>query len=446
MPEGNDEIDRAAPPLGDPLPHQRLLAVPAAGGVIKERPEDFIVDEVPLYEPSGEGEHLYLRLQKSNVSHNELLEVLQRHYGVGERAIGFAGMKDKVGVTRQTVSIHLPGRPDGEPPKHPRLTVLWATRHQNKLRRGHLVGNRFAIRIRKVDPLRAPAVLRQLRELERSGIPDYYGFQRFGYRRNNHRLGALLLREDWDGLLGELLGVHGSPSPEHQRDRREMFHRGEHAEALPLWARGDRTERAAIGALLRGAAPQQAVMSLGRTALSFWVSALQSYIFNRVLDRRIADGLFDRLLDGDVAWKHDSRASFVVDFAAEAEASFAARTAAFELSPSGPLVGPGMLQPRGAPARFEADALAAVGLDSALFSKMPFDIVGARRPMRVQITAIDIESGIDEHGSFIRVAFDLPRGAYATVVLRELIGEGAEGGQDEAAAGSDGVPGTGDAT
>lgn len=433
--EGNESTDRAVTPLGDPLPHQRLLAVPAAGGIIKERPEDFIVDEIPLYEPSGEGEHLYLRIQKSNVSHNELLEVLERHYGVPEEAIGFAGMKDKVGVTRQTVSVHLPGRPDGEPPKHPRITVLWSTRHQNKLRRGHLVGNRFAIRIRKVDPLRAPVVLKQLRELERIGIPDYYGFQRFGYRRNNHRLGALLLRKDWDGLLGELLGFRGSPSPDHQRDRREMFHKGQHAEAKPLWARGDRAERAAVSALVRGAAPQQAVMGIGRTTLSFWVSALQSYVFNRVLDRRIADGLFHRLLDGDVAWKHDSRRTFVVDFAEEDEASFIARAAAFELSPSGPLPGPGMVQPRGVAAQREAETIAADGLDATLFTDMPFDIEGTRRPMRVQVTDIDIESGIDEHGGYIRVAFDLPRGAYATVVLRELIGEGAEGPPEDAAPG-----------
>lgn len=419
--------------LGDPLPRERLLAVPAAGGAIKERPEDFLVDELALYEPSGTGEHLYLRVQKTNLAHNEIVDVLQRHYRVKEEAIGFAGMKDKVAVTQQTVSIHLPGRPDGDLPRHPRLAVLWAARHENKIRRGHLLGNRFAIRIRRIDPLRAPAIRRQLRELERTGIPDYYGFQRFGYRRNNHRLGLLVLRQEWDGLLAELLGTSGSSSPEHQRERRELFHEARHVDALPMWARGDRAERAAVGALARGASPRAAVASVGRTTMAFWVSALQSYVFNRVLDRRIADGLFDRLLEGDVAWKHDSRRVFVVaadDLAAEA---FAGRVATFDLSPSGPLPGPGMVQPVGAPAEREAAVLAEEGLDGSTFATLPFDLVGTRRPLRVQLSNVDVEGGFDEHGPYVRVAFDLPRGAYATVVLRELIGDGAERAADDTA-------------
>lgn len=417
--------------LRDPLPSRRLTAAPAAGGVIKQRPEDFVVHEVPLYEPAGTGEHLYLRIRKSNLSHSELIRILRRHYKVRECDIGFAGMKDKLAVTEQTLSIHLPGRPDGEPPEHPRLSVLWATRHENKLRRGHLVGNRFVIRIRQLDPLRAPAIHRQLRALEASGIPDYFGYQRFGYRRNGHRLGLLVLVEAWQELLGELLGAGGSPFPEHQRERREAFDAGRIAESAALWMPGDRPERAAMAALVRGADARGAVDAIDSTTKAFWISALQSYVFNRVVDRRIDDGLLDRLLEGDLAWKHDSRACFAITPELAADPEIAARLARFELSPSGPLPGPGMLRPGGRPAALESEVLAETGLSEATFERVPFKTAGMRRPLRVRLAAPDVEGAFDEHGPFVRVAFDLPRGAYATIVLRELIGAGAEGAEQE---------------
>ncbi|MGA1225166.1 MAG: tRNA pseudouridine(13) synthase TruD, partial [Phycisphaerales bacterium] len=166
---------------------------------------------MPLYEPCGEGEHLYLGIQKRHMSHGELLRLLSRHFAVTESAIGAAGMKDRIAITRQTVSVHLPGRaaegPVGEIDLGTdRATVLWTAWHRNKLRRGHLLGNRFVVRIRRIDPLSAPRIWRGLQRLEREGCPNYFGPQRFGYRGNTHRLGALVLREDWDGVLAELLG------------------------------------------------------------------------------------------------------------------------------------------------------------------------------------------------------------------------------------------------
>ena len=96
--------------LGDPMPRGRLLDVDPLPGRIKLRDEDFIVDEIPLYEPVGEGEHLYLWVQKKGMAHTELIEAFKRHFDVREDAIGAAGMKDRVAMTSQTISIHLPGR------------------------------------------------------------------------------------------------------------------------------------------------------------------------------------------------------------------------------------------------------------------------------------------------------------------------------------------------
>src|SRR5690606_26564691 len=107
------------------------------------------------------------------------------------------------------------------------LTILEASRHTNKLRRGHLRGNEFTIKIRDIDPIMAPRVWRQLRELERRGVPDYFGSQRFGYRTNNHRLGWCVIKGAWQELIDELLGARGSIFPEHQRERRAQYDAGE---------------------------------------------------------------------------------------------------------------------------------------------------------------------------------------------------------------------------
>lgn len=416
--------------LPDPLPRRRLLDVPGVGGRIKVRPEDFIVDEIPLYDPSGEGEHVYVGVRKIGVSHGEMIQALQAHFNVREVAIGFAGMKDKVGVTQQTVSIHLPDQQreirvpatllDG------RIELLWAMRHGNKIRRGHLKGNRFVIRIRDIDPLKAPSIRRHLVELERRGVPDYYGYQRFGYRRNNHLLGLLLLRQEWQAMLDELLGSRGSSFPPHQRERRELYDAGRLHEALSQWTRNDRAERIALQSLIAGRPPRENILGIGQHALGFWVSALQSYLFNRVLDYRLEAGLFDRLIDGDLAWKHDTRCVFPVTAELLAEGTLEDRIRDFEISPSGPIWGSGMMRVSGAAAEIDLMGMAEAGLDPGVFDQARYGLEGTRRPLRARVQNVQIDSGVDEHGAYVRLAFDLPRGAYATVLLREIMGDGVE--------------------
>lgn len=418
----------AVPPaqdaLPDPLPARRLLDVPTVTGRIKVRPEDFLVDEIPLYDPVGEGEHLYLRVQKINMAHGEMMSLLAMHYRVSLAAIGFAGMKDRVGVTHQAVSIHLPGIEAPAPPQHERLSVLWQVRHANKLRRGHLAGNRFSIRVRDVDPLKAPLLWKRLLRLAEIGAPDYFGPQRFGYRRNNHRLGHLLLHGRHDEVLRELLGTGGTPFPEHQRPQRELFDAGRFAESLPLWSRADVAERAAIRALAAGADAARAVRAVPRDDRAFWVNSLQSAIFNRVLDERLDDGTLAALSIGDVAFIHGNGALFLVgeeDIAAGADRpSLRDRLESFEISPSGPLPGSGLVAATGRTHERELAAIERFGalplLDSAAGGPE-----GTRRPFRNRVANPAIEASMDEQGPFVRVAFDLPKGAYATVVLRELI-------------------------
>ena len=417
--------DPCVGPVVDPSPRRLLL--PADGrppGTIKERAEDFIVEELPLYDPSGEGEHLYLGLQRRHMSHSEMLRTLQRHFGVSESAIGAAGMKDRIALVRQAVSIHLPGRE--APPLDfgtDRLGAMWSMRHTNKLRRGHLAGNRFVIRIRRIDPLRSPAIWRRLQTLERRGVPNYFGLQRFGYRRNNHLLGALLLEQRWEEILRELLGATGSPFPAHQRERREAFDAGRLDEAAAGWGRNDHAERLAARKFRQCGDARRAVFAAGEHVRSFWISALQSAIFNRLLDERLEAGTLDALELGDVAHRHAGGACFVVGASDLAEPALAERVARGEVSPAGPLWGTKTLAAGGAVEPREHAILRSFGLDPERIERYRFEVDGARRPYRIFPANAELDGGTDEHGPYVRIAFDLPKGAFATVVLRELIEE-----------------------
>ncbi|MHC5004542.1 MAG: tRNA pseudouridine(13) synthase TruD [Planctomycetota bacterium] len=408
------------PVLPDPLPRRYVTTGEGVGGRIKVRPEDFLVDELPLYEPCGKGEHLYLGIEKNRVSHGELLATLSRHFRISPNAVGFAGMKDKHGITRQTVSLHLLEDPPAVEIPHERIRVLWAMRHRNKIRRGHLRGNRFSIRIREIDATKAPRVLQLVRQLQQSGVPCSFGPQRFGYRCNNHIIGASLLRENWWGALEELLGTRGTWFPDYQRPRRELYDAGRFAEAVELWTPADRTELIAIKALAAGQSPESACLAVGRTTFSFWLSSLQSAVFNSVLERRLAAGRLAELGDGDLAWKHDNGRVFAVSQLELDDPETARRLDAVEISPTGPLWGTAMVETGGAVRQAEEEALQAFGFTRDELLGCPRAPKGGRRPLRVPLRHVEVDAGIDEHGHYVRVAFDLPPGAYATVVLREL--------------------------
>ena len=421
----------APAPIADRDPHvvPRLYVtgdIPAIGGHLKERPEDFLVDEVPAYDPSGAGEHIYMLVQKRAMSTLEMVEVVARHFGVPRGAIGYAGLKDKAAITRQVVSVHVPGRSIDDFPMltHDRVSVLWADLHANKLRPGHLRGNRFSIRIRGVKATDVRTAKRVLDRLEAVGVPNRVGEQRFGMLGNNHLVGRALVAGEYDRAVDELLG----PNAEHpalNAEGRTLFAAGRFADAAEAYPRAARTERRVLGTLARGASPERAMRSLDEPILRYYVSAFQSAVFNAVLDGRVADGAIGRLTDGDLAFKHENGAVFAVTPDLAADPATAARLAAFEISPSGPLWGAGMLRAAGETDAAEIAALAAVGTtpeslrEAALRSRLSLE--GKRRPLRVPVIDPEVEGGLDEHGPYVRCAFELPRGSFATVVLREIM-------------------------
>jgi tRNA pseudouridine13 synthase len=396
-------------------------------------PEDFEVEEVPSYGPSGEGDHLLLWIEKRCIPTFEAARRLAGHLGIPPRDVGHAGLKDAHAVTRQQLSLPAPAPGDGAPAFDPEslvgleldgLRVLGAGRHGHKLRRGHLRANRFRLRLRGVDAAGEAALREGLARLTRGGAPNRFGAQRFGGPgAPTARLGLLLLCGDVDGFLRALIG--GGPGEDPRRaEARARLEAGRPGDALAVMPRGLRAERAALGALARGRDAAAAARAVPRELRQLYVSAAQSLVFNQLSDDRVRAGTLGRLAVGDIAWLHDRGACFRV----EDPATEQPRADHLELSPAGPLFGKKLLLAGGEVADRERAALQAIGLGRSLravgaqghgqkgaaLAPRPS---GARRPYRVPVT----EPSVKRLGDDLVLAFTLPPGAYATTVCEELL-------------------------
>ncbi len=335
-------------------PVPRSAAEARIQGRYKVAPEDFVVEELPLYEPSGQGEHCWLWIEKRGIATFDLLEELGRKLGISPKQFGVAGLKDAQAIARQWVSVAgvEPERLAGRETES--FQVLRATRHGNKLRLGHLRGNRFELLLRGTAPGDGERATAVLADCARLGVPNYFGEQRFGKRGANLDKGLRILHGD----------------------------------------------------------PRRAARSLPRRLLGLLISAVQSEVFNRVLMARLPD--LHVLRPGDIACLHRNGACFAVPDPAVEQP----RAEAFEISPTGPLPGPEMLQPDLAVRELEDSVLAAMALDPAVFEGLPYGLGrGERRPLRVPVeapAAVETPDGL-------RLGFGLPKGCYATSLLRELL-------------------------
>jgi len=216
---------------------------------LRETPEDFRVDEIPLYRPTGEGEHTFVLVEKRERTTEEVARDLARAAGVRPRDVGYAGRKDRVAVATQWFSVPRLAPDAALGLTLPGVRVLEAAAHPHKLRTGHLRGNRFRIVVRDLDAAEIAGAQRRLEDLVHAGMPNRFGAQRFGRDGDNAEAGRRL-------LAGETPG----------RDRRRA---------------------------------------------RFMLSALQAEVFNAVLAEREPDLV--RLERGDVALIHESGALFVVE-------------------------------------------------------------------------------------------------------------------------------------
>lgn len=154
--------------------------------LFKQTPRDFVVEELPLYEFSGEGEHLVLFVRKKSLSTLELVGILARYLGIQNKEIGYAGLKDKHAMTKQYISIHKKHEEAMDKFEHEGVKILSKAYHNNKIKTGHLKGNRFYIKLKKVNPTSAQKLDEALKNISKFGMPNFFGFQRFGNDGDNH--------------------------------------------------------------------------------------------------------------------------------------------------------------------------------------------------------------------------------------------------------------------
>ncbi len=384
--------------------------LPGIGGQIKTVPADFFVEEIPKYEPSGEGQHVYITLEKTNLTTLKVLGMMARALGVNRKAIGYAGLKDAHAVTRQTFSVDGITEDAARALEIPGVKILRVTRHRNKLKPGHSAGNKFVIRVRGVEKSALPAAETIVARLQARGVPNYFGEQRFGHRNNSQWLGKALVQNDMDTFLRELLGKPQPTEAEPARYARALFDSGDRAAALAAFPPFLRDERAVLRQLVRTGDPRQAVRALDRRLKRLYVSAYQSYLFNKLLAQRLPT--LHQLETGDVAYIHRNGACFVVEDAA-AEQS---RADTLAISPAGPMFGAKMLAAQGKPGARENRLLVEEDIALSDFKVPGVNFNGERRPYRIPLT--DASLWWDDG---LMIAFSLPPGVYATMVLREIM-------------------------
>lgn len=330
---------------------------PGIGGKIKQRPDHFIVEEIPLYEPEGKGEHLFVNITKENKTTREIQLELAELFKLKPHNIGRAGLKDKDARTTQTFSILLQNynKPTRELKelieKNIEVTVNWMKYHGNKLRTGHLLGNKFIITITELEVKKEEAykVSRMISDqLHESGLPNFYGEQRTGKEGENIVLGWKILRgEEW---------------------------------IKNKWLR------------------------------RYLISSYQSYLCNRYLAMRFRKGLFLKMLPGDLAKKHDTGGLFWVDDPVNAQRRFNNR----EISYTAPMYGYKMTEAKNEAKKLEDEVIEAAGISNDQFRK--HKITGTRRLGRI---LPDITTEKSKKGIVLK--FELPKGSFATIVLREFM-------------------------
>ncbi|MEX5511064.1 tRNA pseudouridine(13) synthase TruD [Pseudomonas paralactis] len=319
--------------------------------VLKATAEDFQVDEVLDIPLTGDGEHLWLWVEKRGLNTEEAARRIAKAAGVPLRTVSYAGLKDRQALTRQWFSVQLPGKadPDMSGAENDTLKILKTTRHKRKLQRGAHSANGFTLRLTQLAGDTA-AIDARLQLIARHGIPNYFGAQRFGHNGGN------------------------------VVDARE-------------WA-------------ARKALPEQ------RNVRSRLLSTARSYLFNKVLAARVADGSWQRAQVGDLLAFTDSRSFFP---AGEAECSDP-RLAILDLHPTGPQWGEGDSPAKGLTHELE-QSVAASEADLRDW------LVNAGMSQERRILRLPI-GGLTWHypgPDILQLEFVLPAGCFATVLVRELV-------------------------
>lgn len=335
----------------------------------RQSARDFVVDEIPLYPFSGEGEHLVLHIRKKNLSTWQMIDIFSNHLGIKSRDIGYAGLKDKNAQTKQYISLPKKCEPMLENFDHEGIKILDRHYHNNKIRTGHLKGNRFFIRLKKVNPTAAYKIHEALKTIKKNGIPNYFGFQRFGTDGENYLKGKAIL----EGTFKE------------KNKKLHQFYINAYQSYL---FNGWLSRRVQLSHLIESFTPQELASSLALTTTELALMKKQKHPF--------------KLIRGDVLMHYPYGKIFHYENEEEI-----ARFDAHDISVTGLLSGKRATRAVGAAYTIEQE-----------FDTITKDIDGARR--YGWIYPQEIEGIYKENEAWFELHFTLPKGSYATVLIEEI--------------------------
>jgi tRNA pseudouridine13 synthase len=433
--------DRWLPPMEERFLGLEFYATTGRGlgGRLKQEPEDFRVEELSAYpRPAADGPVTVLRIRSRGWEQHELTAQLAHQMGIPMHRIRWAGTKDRRAVADRLLTYR------GDPPRSdqislPNVEVLEIYRTREQLVLGHHYGNRFQVHMTEV-PLppeealdRAKEALGQLQTL--GGFPNFFGIQRFGeVRPITHSVGRALVHGDVAKAVDiYLTEIPPGETPLAADARRAYALHRDAQRALREFPVGFQFERTLLDHLARGHTPDRALRALGRPLRTLFIHAYQAYLFNRYLSRRRSAGLSlvepvagDWLLrvtrDGTVPGRDPVPVSD--DNLVECQLLTDRHRARL----AGPLVGYSTPPIDGPPGVALEAILRDEGVTREQF-RLPAtpDIAseGNWRPLWCPAPAVELDSGRNSSGTSIRLAFHLPRGTYATVLLREFMKTGA---------------------
>lgn len=401
-----------------------LSETPGIGGRIKARPEDFLVIEDPLPSIFEGRKHAVFLLKKKNWDTMTAIKEIAKRAGIRHRDVGFAGTKDRHAVTYQYISVPAQAKEKVEGVQIRDIELRFVS-YGRFIKLGYLLGNRFRIIVRDTSEKafeRTKEIVGELRE--KGGFPNYFGYQRFGERRVvNHLIGKLLLQGKFDEAARLFLG-YADGSMEGDEARKRFWETGDVDRALEEFPNFLRYERTMLHRYKETGSWRRAFLSLPLPIMRIFIHAYQSYLFNLYISRRIEEGLpLNEALVGDIVVQVKGRIPYRdrtyrvtetnVDFVNE-------KIRRSQAMVSGPLFGFAMRRAKGIPGRLEEEILEEEGLSLEIFKKLPKPMAepGGRRELLIRPLGLTY-GYVPKTGMCFR--FFLPKGVYATSVLREIM-------------------------